>query len=100
MGDAIAKLPIKHLLTAEDRSRMVEELSKGNRIPITLTNKKEEIQATILADPRHASVIVLDKEGKVLDPFQLNASNTATRAKKLNQEPAQQLGRRRLKVMR
>lgn len=82
MGDVIAKLPIKDLLTAEDRSRMVEELSKGNRIPITLTNKKEEIQATILADPRHASIIVLDKEGKVLDPFQLNASNTVTRTKK------------------
>lgn len=100
MSEAIAKLPIKHLLTAEEKAHMIGELGKGNAVHITLSNKKEEIQATVQADPRHASILLLNNEGKVIDPHQLNTPANVSKTKKLDQEPAQQVERRRMKVIR
>lgn len=96
---AISKLPIKKI-SKEESENIFNELCKGNPVNVNLVSKTKEIQAAIHANPRHLGILVLDNEGKVLDPLQIKNEANDKSQKIVPVVEKEKLQKNRMKLMR
>ncbi len=98
--DALSKLPTKDNLSNENKLEIFQELSKGNPFKVTLTRNAEELQAVIYANPRQSGIIVMNNDGKVLDPAKITREDRSKTLEVRHLEKQVKTERKRIKVAR
>ncbi|MBN8879879.1 MAG: hypothetical protein J0I32_20210 [Sphingobacteriales bacterium] len=98
--DALMRLPTKDQLSPEERERILHELSQGNPVRVNLAKNSNEIQAIVHANPRQSGIVVLNGDGKVLDPNKIakEAQPKMQENQQMNRERNE--GSKRMKIVR
>jgi len=81
LKEALGKLPIKELATAEDKNKLVESLQKGNRQSVTFIQDGTEQKRFVEANPQFKSITVYDGSMKRIRQDQKESETTGQSSK-------------------
>lgn len=78
----IRQLPVKTTMDQEAIDTLLLRIGEGKAVQIALVSGGEEVMASIYANPRGWDILLLNQDGRVLDPYrQQNRTTQRTRIK-------------------
>ena len=88
--DALGKYPIKELANAEDKSKLIDSLQKGNRQSVTFSVNGAEQKHFIEANPQFKSLTVYDGSMKRVRQDQKEGETTGQSSSQATKETQKQ----------